>query len=268
MTSENNIKGSPWPGNCRGAVSLSFDDGLQSQLDIAVPILQEYNLFATFYINPEGEDWNKRHAPWRDVALEGHEVGNHTINHTCSRSFASTPDEKSLATTTLDEMEEDILEAERRLSELIPEQSAHTFCYPCYQTYVGEGAARQSYVPVIAKHFSAARGQGETGNHPWFCDIHCLNAWTMAGWMSGSDLCGFVDTAVKQERWGILAFHEFQHGPGSAFSPGSYSHEPPLPADNFRKLCDYLDKNRKYIWTDTVIKISQQIIDWRITIKQ
>ena len=55
MKTENTIEGSPWPGNCRGAVSLSFDDSPQSQLDIAVPILKEYNLFATFYINPEGE---------------------------------------------------------------------------------------------------------------------------------------------------------------------------------------------------------------------
>jgi len=31
---------SPWPEECQGAFSLTFDDGSQSQLDIAIPILK------------------------------------------------------------------------------------------------------------------------------------------------------------------------------------------------------------------------------------
>ena len=61
--------GSPWPGGCKGAVSLTFDDGSQSQLDIAVPTLKEYGLHGTFYINPRGDDWKERLAPWRELLL-------------------------------------------------------------------------------------------------------------------------------------------------------------------------------------------------------
>ncbi len=71
---------SPFPHGCEGAVSLTFDDGAQSQLDRAIPILNEHNLKATFYLNPRG-DWKTRLASWREVALAGHEVGNHTVNH-------------------------------------------------------------------------------------------------------------------------------------------------------------------------------------------
>ena len=80
-----------WPDGCQGAVSLTFDDGMQSQLDIAIPILKEHKLLGTFYINPRGDDWKVRLTPWREVALAGHEVGNHTINHICSRNFAGNP---------------------------------------------------------------------------------------------------------------------------------------------------------------------------------
>ena len=146
---------SPWIDNCQGAVSLAFDDGSQSQLDIAIPILRENGLLGTFYINPGGDTWKERLAPWREVGLAGHEIGNHTINHICSRNFGWGA-AKTLETTTLDEIEADVAEAEKRIKELIPEQPVRTFCYPCYQDYVGEGASRQSYVPVIARYFPAA----------------------------------------------------------------------------------------------------------------
>ncbi|MBM3241180.1 hypothetical protein FJZ31_33265 [Candidatus Poribacteria bacterium] len=261
------INSSPWPNSCQGAISLTFDDGGQSQLDIAIPILKEYNLFGTFYLNPRGDDWKQRLTPWREVALAGHEVGNHTINHICSRNFGWGPNVKALETSTLAEIEADVLEAEKRLRELIPEQPTRTFCYPCYQNYVGEGPTRQSYVPVIAKYFPAARGMGEAPNHPLFTDLHYLTSWPVAGWMSGLELCGFADAAAQQGRWGILTFHGLQHGPGSPWTPGSYYHGSALSSDSFRELCEYLDANRERIWTAPAVKVAQQIINWRKEIK-
>jgi hypothetical protein len=260
MTQTNNF---PWPNSCQGAVSLTFDDGSQAQLDIAIPILNEYNLFGTFYINPRGDDWKQRLAPWREAALTGHEIGNHTISHICSRNFGWNPDAKSLETSSLEEIEADVLAAEKRLKELIPEQSTRTFCYPCYQNYVGEGPTRQSYVPMIAKYFPAARGMGEAPNHPLYTDLHYLTSWTVAGWMSGSDLCGFAEAAVKRGRWCILTFHGLQHDPGSSWVPGSAYHGSPLSADSFRNLCEYLAANRDRIWTASVVTIAQKIINWR-----
>ena len=254
---------SPWPGDWEGAFSISFDDGSQSQLNIAIPIMDEYKIRGTFYLNPKGDDWEERLDPWRDVAAKGHEIGNHTINHICSRNFAWGPDTKSLETTTLEEMEADVVEAERRIRKLIPEQPTRTFCYPCYQNYVGEGPSRQSYVPVIARHFPAARGKGEAANHPRFTDLHYLTSWTAAGWMSGPQLCGFADTAAEQERWGILVFHNFQEGESAPWNSGSYSHGSPMPARSFRDLCKYLDANRERLWIAPVLEIAQGLVDWR-----
>jgi peptidoglycan-N-acetylglucosamine deacetylase len=253
--------GFPWPNGYQGAVSMSFDDGSQSQLDIAIPILKEYELLGTFYINPRGDDWKERFQPWREVALAGHEVGNHTIQHICTRNFGWGGG-KSLETITLDELEADVVEAERRLNELIPEHPVRTFCYPCYQNYVGEGPARQSYVPIIAKHFPAARGIGEAANHPELTDMHYLSSTPVAGWMSGKNLCQMADVASEQSRWVVMTFHGFQLEASQGWRPGSY-HGSALPADCFRVLCEYLAERRDTLWIAPVVTVAQEIIAWR-----
>ena len=53
----------PWPDNCRGAISLTFDDGHPTHLEKALPILAEYDLRATFYLNPRGDDWRGKPGP-------------------------------------------------------------------------------------------------------------------------------------------------------------------------------------------------------------
>ncbi len=198
----------------------------------------------------------------RGVALAGQEIGNHTISHICSRNFGWGAG-KTLETTTLDELEADVLEAEKRLRELIPEQSARTFCYPCYQDYVGEGETRQSYVPIIAKHFPAARGTGEASNHPELVDLHYLTSTILSGWMPGSDLCELAEGSVRQGRWEILVFHGLQSEPRSPQAPGSSYHGSPVSADDFRELCEYLNANRDRIWTVPAVTVAQQVIAWR-----
>ncbi len=41
-----------WPEGKRVAVSLSFDDARTSQIDVGVPLLNRYQVKATFYVNP------------------------------------------------------------------------------------------------------------------------------------------------------------------------------------------------------------------------
>src|SRR5947209_15970721 len=152
---------SPWPEGYRGAVSLTFDDGMTSQLQVAIPMLDEHGLAGTFYLNPRGDNWQERLQPWREAAQAGHEIGNHTMAHPCTRAFRDTGEPAGLEALTLEELEADVVDSERRLREAIPEQKERSFCYPCYQDFVGEGLSRQSYVPVIARHFIAAPAKGE-----------------------------------------------------------------------------------------------------------
>ena len=248
-TNMSNVSNTPWPEGCQGAVSLTFDDGLSSQLERAVPILNDHGLRGTFYVCPRGENWEKVLEPWREVAKAGHEVGNHSLSHTCSCNMSGNP-KKGLESMTLDDMETDILEAERRLREAIPEQEARTFCYPCYQAYVGRGPTRQSYVPVIARHFPAGRGLGEAPNHPLTADLHYLFSWS-AERRWGADLVGLCERAASLERWTILTFHGIHQGHLSV-------------ADvDFQELCGFLSKNRDRLLVAPVVEIAQRISKWR-----
>lgn len=53
---------SPWPAGARGAVSLTYDDALNSQLDVAVPALDALKLRTTFFVTLDAVA--ARHAEW------------------------------------------------------------------------------------------------------------------------------------------------------------------------------------------------------------
>ena len=65
-----------WPAGTQGAVSLTFDDGMPSQLDRALPVLDRFEIKATFYVTPGYGDWDRNIERWQRVAAEGHELGN------------------------------------------------------------------------------------------------------------------------------------------------------------------------------------------------
>src|SRR5207244_797428 len=73
-----------WPGGARAAVSLTYDDGLNSQLDNAVPELKRLGMKATFFLTENNAHW--RLADWEALARDGHEVANHTMTHPCALS--------------------------------------------------------------------------------------------------------------------------------------------------------------------------------------
>jgi hypothetical protein len=233
-----------WPEGRLAAVSLTFDDGHPSQLTRAVPLMEERGLTGTFYVCPRGEAYRRELQPWRELAARGHEIGNHSLSHICSRNFSADPAAKGLERTTLEEIEADIVEAERRLQEAVP-APARSFCYPCYQTDVGEGLTRQSYVPVVARHFVAARAVGEYGffNHPLTCDLHFL--WCTPGeHRRGPELTGFVERAARRGQWLIFAFHQIE---GGRLGVAEYE---------FTELVDHLAASVDRVWTAPVTEVA------------
>src|SRR5471032_2868792 len=70
-----------WPNGAKGAVSLTYDDGYDSQLENAAPLLDRLGLKATFFLTVENID--ERLPDWQALARNGHEIGNHTSTHPC-----------------------------------------------------------------------------------------------------------------------------------------------------------------------------------------
>ena len=72
-----------WPERTRGAVSITYDDALPCHYEYVVPAWEAYALHVTCYTNINA----LMNDPdvWRDVAVKGHELGNHSIFHPCRK---------------------------------------------------------------------------------------------------------------------------------------------------------------------------------------
>jgi hypothetical protein len=259
----------------QGAVSLSFDDGTPNQLQKVVPVLDTFGIRGTFYLTPRGANWRERLAPWVDVAAAGHEIGNHTLSHICAENYSlANPMQKRspkrpqkeradagdtsgalrgyLEDKSLQDIEGDILRAQERLVEIAPDQNQWTFAYPCYCTYVGRGESRQSYVPIVAKHFLAGRVGAEYGfaNHPGAVDL--ASSWGLAvERMGGFEMIGLVEELTAQGGWVILVFHAIDGGRLSVSS------------SDFHMLLNHLRRRSEQIWTAPVVEVATKIAAFR-----
>jgi len=245
------VQSSDFWGSYQGGVSLAFDDGVPSQLEKAIPALDERGLQGTFYLRPNGSNWAERLAPWREVAASGHEIGNHTLSHTCSSNYTgiSVGEAGSLEAMSLDDVETDILTAQERLVQLAPHQDQWTFCYPCYCTHVGRGRDRQSYVPVVARHFLAGRAGGEYGfgNHPAAVDLACF--WAQpAERMSAFEMIGLAEELTHRGQWLVFVFHAID------------DYRLSVAGEDFDGLLDFLARRGQTIRTATVAQIAADIL--------
>ncbi len=77
------VKVARFQGDAIAAVSMTFDDAFPSQIEKAIPILNEYGLRATFFVHSDNvkSSWASNWDAWRAAAKSGHEVGSHTKSH-------------------------------------------------------------------------------------------------------------------------------------------------------------------------------------------
>ena len=120
----------PWPQGQTAAITLRFDDGLESHRTDVAPLVESYGLRGTFYICPAGTEaeWLERARQWQTVLDAGHEIGNHTLAHPVPAALAGEPGPPCYERLTLEAYQADVLEAHRRL-ELANGPSVWTFFY-------------------------------------------------------------------------------------------------------------------------------------------
>ena len=238
----------PWPDGKKAALSLTFDDARESQVDVGLPLLKEHGVRATFYVLPDGA--RKRLAGWRAALLAGHEIGNHSNTHPCTGNFAFSR-ENALEEYTLERIERDLAVASLFASrELGREPSG--FAYPCGQSFVGRGEGVRSYVPVVARLFRTGRlYMGEDSNDPAFCDLAQLLAVNLDG-LPFEEVRPLVDKAVAEGRWLILAGHEIGEG---GFQT--------TRATTLAALCRHAKDPANGLWVDTVEAVSAHVLRQR-----
>jgi peptidoglycan/xylan/chitin deacetylase (PgdA/CDA1 family) len=237
-----------WPDGRKAALSLTFDDARESQLDVGIPLLDEHGVRATFYVLPENA--RKRLAGWKAALAAGHEIGNHSSTHPCTGNFAFSRG-NALEDYTLERLERDVTEASLFVSrELGREPSG--FAYPCGQTFVGRGEGVRSYVPLVARLFRTGRlYMGEDSNDPAFCDLAQLMGVNLDG-LSFEEVRPLLDKAVAEGRWLILAGHEIgEAGPQTT------------RAATLAAICRHAKDPANGIWLDTVEAVSGHVLRQR-----
>ncbi|MCG7537586.1 polysaccharide deacetylase family protein [Pseudoalteromonas sp. OOF1S-7] len=235
-----------YPQGARYAVSLTFDDARESQLDVGVPILEKLGVKATFYVM--SAPVSARLSDWRKVVAAGHELGNHTHSHLCTGNFAwLRAQNKGLEQVDLAWLEQDILTTNQYLKTQLGIEP-RSFAYPCGNTFVGRGANVKSYVPLIARHFDTGRTWlDETANNPAYTDFAQLTGIRMDG-MTFDELKTTLETLRENNKWIILAGHEVGEN-------GLYS----VDARVLSQLIQYLKAPENGYWVDTVEKVASYI---------
>ncbi len=229
-----------WPKGARGALSISFDDARGSQVDHhSSALFKKHGIRVTYFVSLANVE--KKLDLWRAVVADGHEIGNHSLQHPCSGNFPWIGDgESALENYSLPKIEAELLEANRRIGEMLGVTPV-SYAYPCGLDFVGRGERRASYVPVVARHFLVGRGyRGEYANNPIFCDLSMVQGFG-ADHDDLSALKAYADQAINSGYWIILIAHEVpEHPGGDGMSTG-----------NIAALCSYL-QSKPELWVETI----------------
>lgn len=234
-----------WPGDYRAAVSLAYDDALDSQLDVALPALNQRGLKASFYLPLDRASVHQRLADWRAAAAAGHELGNHSLFHQCS---ASLPGRDWVRPEhDLDRISASQMAAQVRLANsflhAIDGKRRRTFTAPCGDRLAGG----QDYLVLVRSEFVAIKVSGAalTGDRRQL-DLYAVSAQAPVA-ASGAELIALVESAVAVGGLVNITFHGVG---GDYLSVSAEAHD---------QLLDYLAANRARIWTDSFVVIADYL---------
>lgn len=226
-----------WPNGAQVAVSLSYDDALDSHLDNAVPALDEHGFKASFYLTLTSTTIMDRLADWRRLAENGHELGNHTIYHPCSASLPErdwVPSYHDMDQRTVEQMQQEVKVANAFLH-AIDGNTERTLTPPCGDLLAGG----ENYLPAVRDYFVAIKFNEPPPIESVGLDTAGLTGAELIAALSNKDLNGKL-------------VHLIFHGVGAEhLSVSNQAHQ---------ELLQYLADNRDIYWVDTYLAIMKHAL--------
>lgn len=239
------IAQSVWKNQKKCAVCLTYDDGLDVDLDNVIPVLDSLGFKATFYVPCNSASLNNRLDEWRATAKNGHELGNHTLFHPCfgksmKRNWVSA--DYDLDNYSMQKIVDEIKLANVFLK-AIDGKTKRTFAYTCGDRKIGD-----EYIwDKIKSDFVAARGVNSELPEINEVDFSNIGSYMIME-KSGDELINLVKEAMKKNSLIVFLFH----GVG-----GGHNIDEPLKDHN--KLLHYLNENVKDIWVAPLVEIAEYI---------
>lgn len=196
-----------WPGKAQAAVSLTYDDGVYSALEHAIPDLERVGFRGSFYLPVGNSQVINRRADWKNAFLNGHEIGNHTLQHPCR----GPGHEHQLEAYTPIGIRKEILYAVAWLNQNIGPDNYRTFAYPCSHIAIGDPPDEDSYLSAVqACHFAARMAVGGI-NDPFVVAKNLLRIKAaVLGRPDGREVEPFIEyceQAAQLRGWAVVVFH-------------------------------------------------------------
>lgn len=218
-----------WNSFSEAAISYTFDDNLQNQLDIVSPIFDKHGVKGTFYVVC---DWVKDWAAWNMMAQNGHEIGCHTITH----PFLAQIEDLQVIEETVHakEIVQDNITASPCLTIAYPYCSVPRDTLLVEKNFIGARICNNHIIQQTPEDFNAISsfGVGSESNYKTAQSVITL----------------FEQTRAEQG-WSVLLFHEIDSGSG-------YS---PYSSVALDSTLTYLDSQASAFWVATFADVVKYI---------
>ncbi len=232
-----------WKGK-KCAVVITYDDAINQHLDNAVPVLDSLGLKATFYVTAFSTSMQTRLNDWKKLAVNGHELGNHTLYHPCiggkGREWVSK--EYDMSTYTVRRMVD-----ETRMTNLFLQaldgKTKRTFAFTCGDMKIGDS----SFINGMKNDFIAARAVRNQMHKINEIDLYNVDCYMVNG-ETAAQMIEWTKKAVETNSLLVILFHGV--GGGNALNVSVPAH---------REFLQYLKQNEKNIWVAPMIEVAEFI---------
>ncbi|HSX18690.1 MAG TPA: polysaccharide deacetylase family protein [Candidatus Saccharimonadales bacterium] len=179
----------------RPIITLTFDDGIKTQLTNGWPIMKKYDLKGTFYIISGALDGDWYMLPENVLMLSqnGNEIAAHTVTH---------PDLTTLSTS---QVQYELAQSQQSLQTLLS-RPVTDFATPY-------GAYNDSVIALIKQYYRSHRTAEVGYNTKINWNQYRLYSMSVMNTTTTTDISGWIAHAKKDKSWLILDYHSIEANP-------------------------------------------------------
>ncbi|MFI5910747.1 polysaccharide deacetylase family protein [Dactylosporangium sp. NPDC051541] len=176
----------------RALVSLTFDDGWKSQYSAGLPLLDKYNMDATYYVLTSTTDYPDymTKAEMLNLPAHGIEVASHTVDH------------PHLPTMTAAQIDAELKDSQATLRQWYGNNTvAKNFATPF-------GEYNANVLTSSKKYYRSHRSTDEGYNTKDSTDVYNIKVQNILNTTTPAQVGQWIDQAIRDKSWLVLVYHE------------------------------------------------------------
>lgn len=173
----------------RPLISVTFDDGLKSTYNNALPVLNSLGMKSTFYVNYStlGTTGYMTKNQVKTLNSQGHEIGSHSYHHV------------DLATLSSDEVSTEVTTNNTQLRALL-RKSINSFATPF-------GSYNDSVLDIVMSQHTSQRDTGGQLNYLYSFTPRVIHSKVITKSTTLAEINALIAQANTEHAWLVLTFH-------------------------------------------------------------